>query len=289
MSVRQRNSRIEAIDDAMSTISDGMMIAIGEPPPMAAIRNLLRRRLTQLTVIASGFALDVLIAGGCVAKAISYYAGGGFGVPVVPSFRRAAESGEIEVWECDEGILTSGLEAAAKGLPYLPWRGGVGTSIPEVNRDLLPIVDPIGGESLLAVPALCPDVALLHAAYADPFGNVRHCDGPGWLDLFLARAARRTIVQVEQVISNEEVRAHPWSTTIAGADAVLRMPYGAHPFYSRGHYVQDVDFLNRYFRVANNGGVALAAFLDRYFREPRSHPDYLERIGIKRLLALHEF
>ena len=89
----------------------------------------------------------MLIAAGCVKKVVSYYAGGGFGVPVAPAFRHAAERGEIEIWECEEGILTAGLQAAAQLLPFLPWRGGVGTSLPEVNPDLKVFTDPINGEN----------------------------------------------------------------------------------------------------------------------------------------------
>jgi glutaconate CoA-transferase, subunit A len=289
-----RQERILEETDAAGWIEDGMTIAVGEPAPMAMLRHLIRRGVKDLTAIANGVALDVLIAGGCVRKTVSYYAGGGFGVAVAPSFRRAAETGAIEVWECEEGILTSGLEAAGKGLPYLPWRAGVGTSLPDVNPDLKVITDPIAGETLLAVPAIKPDIALLHAATADAYGNVQHLGGPGWLDLFLYRAASRTIVQVEKVISNEDVRANAWATTIAGADAIVRMPYGAHPFYSRGYYVQDSAFVQAYLEAATAAAQrdepsALREYLDHYCREPETHGDYLERIGVKRLLSLYEY
>lgn len=280
--------------DAAALLDSGMTIAIGEPTPMALLRHIVRRGLRDLTVIASGLALDVLVAAGCVRKTISYYAGGGFGVPVAPSFRRAAERGEIEVWECEEGILTSGLEAAGKGLPYLPWRGGVGTSLPEVNPDLKVIEDPIAGETLLAVPAIRPDVALLHAAQSDAYGNVQHHGGPGWIDLFLQRAATTCIVQVERIVSNEAVRADPWATTIGRADAIVRLPWGAHPWYSRGAYVQDSAFLGGYVEAATRAAergerAALEAWLDHWCREPATHLDYLERVGLRRLLALHEY
>ena len=195
----------------------------------------------------------------------------------------------VDVWECEEGILTTALEAAAKGLPSMTCRGGVGTSLPEVNPDLQLIADPISGEPVLAVPALRPDVALLHADAADAYGNVRHYGGPGWIDLFYHRAAATTVVQVEKVISNEAIRADPWATTIGGGVSVVRMPYGAHPFYSRGAYIQDQPLVQAYFAAAQAGGDALEAFLDTYCREPETHADYLERIGIKRLLELHEY
>ncbi len=290
MNTGVRSERLRDELSALALLADGMTIAIGEPAPMAMVRHIIRRGLRDLTVIASGLHLDMLVAAGCVKQTISYYAGGGFGVPVAPAFRRAVERGEVAVWECEEGILTSGLEAAAKGLPFLPWRGGVGTSLPEVNPDLKLMRDPLRGETLIAVPAIKPDITLLHAASADVYGNVQHCGGPGWLDLFLARAADCTIVQVEKIIPNEQVRADPWATTIGRADVVVRMPYGAHPYYSRGYYLQDSALLKDYIAVAEpDDRAALDGFLDRYCRAPATHGDYLELIGIKRLLALHEY
>ena len=260
---------------------------------MALIRAIIRRELKDLTVICSGVALDMLIAAGCVKKAITYYAGGGTGIPVAPSFRRAAETGAIEIWECEEGILCSALEASAKDLPYLPWRGGIGTSIPELNPDLKIITDPFQGQTLIAVPAIRPDVTLLHAAQADCFGNVQHHGGPGWLDLFLHRAADRTIVQVEKLVSNEQIRATPWYTTIDNADAVVACPYGAHPFYSRGHYIQDVAFVNDYLSAAANAAkgdtALLAKFFETYVANCPRHTDYLDQLGSARLASLAEY
>ncbi|MBE3604893.1 CoA transferase subunit A [bacterium] len=292
MNTRRRERIIDEVA-AGGWIENGMTIAIGQPTPMALVRQIIRRGIKDLTVVDAGFSLDLLIAAGCVRKVVSYYAGGGFGYPVTPMFRRAAERGEIEVWECEEGILCAGLQAAAQALPFLPWRGAVGTSLPEVNPDLKVFSDPIRGETLIAVPPIKPDVTILHAAHADAYGNVRHLGGPGWIDLFMYRAADRTIVQAEQIISNEEIRANPWATTIAAADAIVRAPFGAHPFYSRGFHVQDNEHLKAYADAAQSaaGGdrAALDGFLDRYCREPATHADYLERIGIKRLLALHEY
>jgi len=294
VSAAERRQRILDEVEAASWVQDGMTIAVGAPAPMALLRQLIRRGVKNLTVIDSGLSLDLLIAAGCVRKVVSYYAGGGFGVPVAPSFRRAAEHSEIDVWECEEGILTTGLQAAAQALPFLPWRGGVGTSLPEVNPDLKVFPDPVRGETLIAVPPIKPDIALLHAAAADAYGNVQHLGGPGWLDLFLHRAADRTIVQVERVIANEEIRRDPWATTIAGAEAIVRSPYGAHPFYSRGFYVQDNAHLQMYVEAATAAAQeqrseGLAYYLAYYCREPETHADYLERIGIRRLLELHEY
>jgi len=292
MSATERRTRVLDEIEAASWVQSGMTIGVGSPPPMALLRHVIRRGVRDLTVVDSGLSLDVLIAAGCVRKAITYYAGGGFGVPVAPCFRRAAERGEIEVWEAEEGILTAGLQAAAQLLPFVPWRGGVGTSLPEVNPDLKVFADPIRGETLIAVPPIRPDVTLLHAAWADPHGNVRHIGGPGWLDLFLHRAADRTVVEVERLVGVDETRRDPWATTIAAADAVVRAPWGAHPFASRGFYLQDGEQVKEYLaaavEAAEGRGETLERHLARYWREPATHLDYLERVGLRRLLALDE-
>ncbi len=123
---------------------------------------------------------------------------------------------------------------------------------------------------------------------------MQHVGGPGWIDLFLQRAADRTIVQVEKIIPNEEVRASPWATTIASTDAVVRAPFGAHPFYSRGFYVQDREATKAYVDAATAAAQrgdqpALDAYLARWCWEPATHGDYLEQVGVKRLISLHEY
>ncbi len=289
MTPPRRRTRVVDDVEAVTGIESGMTIAVGSPPPMALLRQLIRRGVRELTVIDSGLSLDLLIAAGAVKKVMAYYAGGGFGVPVAPAYRRAVERGDVEVWECEEGILTAGLQAAAQLLPFFPWRGGVGTSLPQVNRDLRVFQDPIRGETLLAVPPIRPDVALLHAARSDPYGNVQHVGGPGWLDLFLHRAADRTVVSVERVVPVDETRRDPWATTIPSADVIVHAPWGAHPFASRGFYVQDNGQIRAYLDAATAAdGAGLAGFVDEYCRKPAGHAEYLERIGLSRLLGLEE-
>jgi glutaconate CoA-transferase subunit A len=212
--------------------------------------------------------------------------------PIGPFFRAAAERGEVAIFECDEGQYYAGLQAAAQMLPFLPCRGGVGTSFPELNPELRVFTDPIRGETLLAVPALEPDVALLHAAAADPYGNVQFV-GPGYADRLLWRAATRTLVQVERVISNEVVRRAPARTALL-AHGILRAPWGAHPFSSPGFYVEDREHIQRLVDTgrayARRGDRRpFEEYLDHYVREPGDHVGYLEAIGLRRLLALSEY
>jgi glutaconate CoA-transferase subunit A len=280
-------------------LHDGMTVALGGLAtachPMVAVRHMIRRGLRDLTVIGSpvgGLDVDLLIGAGCVRKLICPYVGAEALAPIGPFFRSAAESGTIEIWECDEGQYYTGLQAAAQMLPFLPCRGGVGTSFPELNPDLKPFKDPVHGEALLAVPAISPDLALLHAATSDPFGNVQFV-GTGYADRLLWRAADRTLVQVERIVSNEEIRQRPERTALL-ASAVLKAPWGAHPFSSPGFYLEDrahiaelVEAGRAFARRADRG--PFEAYLDRYVRQPTNHLAYLQRIGLRRLLSLDEY
>jgi glutaconate CoA-transferase subunit A len=235
----------------------------------------------------------MLIAAGCVRKVISPYVGGETVVGIGPAFRRCVERGEIEVWEIDEAMYYCALNAAAQRLPFLPWRALVGTSFPEVNPDLVLFDDPVAGEPLLAVPAVSPDIALLHAGAADPYGNIQHV-GSGFGDRAIARASDYVVVSVEKVISNEELRRAPERTSIPLVNAVVRAPFGAHPFSSVGWYLEDIPLLQEYVAAAeawraHDDRSALDALFTAYIDEPEDHMDYLQRIGARRIFGLNEF
>jgi glutaconate CoA-transferase subunit A len=285
---------------AVDGVRDGMTIAIGgfinAAHPMALVRALIRTGARDLTIVgaaSSGLEVDMLIAAGRVRKLVSPYVGAEGLAPIGPAFRRAAQSGEIEVFELDEAHYYAALRAAAQRLPFNPWRAGLGTSYPELNPQLRTFRDPIDGELLIAVPAIVIDIAFLHAAVSDPFGNVQH-EGSGFGDRAIHAAADRTVVQVEQIVSNERIRQNPGATSVAGADAVLRAPYGAHPFASHGYYPADTVHILQYAGAASEwlktgSRARLDEYLDRYVLGPSDHVEYLERVGVRQVLALTEY
>jgi glutaconate CoA-transferase, subunit A len=294
-----RRPVVETEGEAGARVRDGMTIAVGgfinTGHPMAVVRQVIRKRVRDLTVVgaaSAGMDVDLLIAAGCARRVIAPYVGAEGLAPIGPAFQAAAQAGEIEVWELDEAMYYAGLRAAAQGLPFNPWRAGVGTSYPEVNPDLVEFEDPVQGERLLAIPAIEVDVALLHAARSDAFGNVQH-EGSGYGDRAIYAAAGITVVSVERLVSVEEIRRNPAATTVPGADAIVRAPFGAHPFSSHGHYPVDVPALQEYVSAARplrqGDRGPLERYLERYVYEPETHFDYLERVGLKRLLALSEY
>lgn len=297
---KERRKVIIDEKEAAGWIKDGMSIIIGgfitSSHPMAIIRQIIKNGIKNLTVIgsaSSGLDVDLLIGAGCVKKLISPYVAGEVIAPIGPFFRVAAERGEIEVWEIDESMYYCGLRAAAHLLPFMPWRGCVGTCFPEVNPNIKVFKDPIKGETLLAVPAIEPDIAILHAAYADPYGNVCHI-GTGFGDRAQHLAADKTIVQVEKIVPNEEIRKDPGKTSIVGADAIVRAPYGAHPYSSPGFYIEDQRHLREYVDAANiwakdGDRGPFQQYLERYVLSVNDHLEYLERIGVKQLFSLCEY
>jgi len=295
--------RKQVIIDEMEAgkwVKDGMTIAVGgfinSLHPMAVVRQIIRNRVKNLTLIGAGSAgmeVDLLIAAGCVKKLICPYVGAEELAPIGPIFRAMAQRGELEIWEVDEGQYYAGLKAAIMALPFLPWHGGVGTSYPEVNPDIKVFKDPIKGQELLAIPPIEPEIAILHAAISDPYGNVQH-EGSPLNDQILAKAADKTIVQVEQIVPNEFIRRNPYRTTIAGADAVVPALFGSHPFASPGYYLEDEQYIKEYVTAATavlkaNDHSLMEAYLKKYVYEPETHADYLEIIGFKRLLSLREY
>ena len=284
---------------AAATITDGMTVAFGgfinSGHPMAIARHLVRNGVKDLTLVgaaSAGLDVDLMIAAGCVRKVVTPYVGAEGLAAIGPAFRWAAEQGAIEVFELDEAHFYAGLRAAAQRLPFNPWRAGVGTDFPRVNPALVEFDCPVSGQRLIAVPAIDLDVAVLHASISDAYGNVQH-HGTGFGDRAMYAAADRTVVQVEQIVANERIRANPQATSVPGADQVVRAPYGAHPFGSQGHYPPDEAHLRAYVAAATElrkgSRDALDAYLATYVLGPSDHAAYLEAVGVERLLSLSEF
>jgi glutaconate CoA-transferase, subunit A len=295
---KKRKEVVQSIQDAAAQIKDGMTIAVGgfgaDNHPMAVVRQIIRQGTGDLTVVASataGLEIDLLIGAGCVKKLIAPYVGLEMFCPIGHNFRKYAESKQLEVWECSEYILYAGLFAAASGQEFFAWRGGVGTSIPELNRDLVEFTDPIGKtKKILAVPPIRADWALIHVGWADAYGNGQHL-GMRFGDRWLARAANRIMVQTERVVPNSVIRRNPLMTTIAYADSVVEAPYGCHPYAAHGFYKEDEDAIREYVKCseANRKGETSVwnDYLQRHIHKPADHYAYLETVGIKKLLGLY--
>lgn len=294
-----RAARVIAAAEAAALVRDGMVVGLSgfsyQNPPMALVREIIRRRLRDLTIVSgptSGLETDLLIGAGCVKRVVS--AGVVFErvLPIAPAFRRAAEKGEIEVWECDECIWHLALKAGAWAMPYVLWPGAVGTSIPELNSDIEEVEE--GGRRYLRIPPIRPDIVLLHAAEADPYGNVRLARqaylGRAFAERALALACRGPVVaSVERVVSNDAVVDDPALTLLRGA-LVVEAPWGAHPGGASGRYVPDLAHYREYADAGEARRKGDAAgyqrYLERFVYGIDDHDAYLRTVGTDRLEAL---
>jgi glutaconate CoA-transferase subunit A len=282
--------------EAAALIKDSDVVIVGGfgtvNHPMPIIRALIRRKVKNLTVIGAataGLEIDLLIGAGCVKKVIAPYIGAELYAPIGHCFRRAAEMELIEVFETTEYLLYSQLDAAARGLGFLPWRGGVGTSLPVLNKAYVPFNDPINGEPYLAAPALHADWAVIHVGQADIYGNGQH-GGVRFGDRLLSRAAERVMLTAEQIVPNSEIRKNPWATSVAYADVVVEAPFGSHPYASHGFYVEDEeaiqDYVNASIAYRKQDMGPWNAYLQEWVTGPEKHSDYLAKFSGDRLCRL---
>jgi glutaconate CoA-transferase, subunit A len=285
-----RRSVVVELEHALDGLPDGATVGVGgavtAAHPMALVRALARSGVRDLRLVAptGGIDVDLLIAAGCVREVVGCYVGVEGLAAVGPVFRAAVQSGAVQVTDLDEAHCIMGLRAAGHKLPFMPWRGGVGTSLPQLTPSLVEFDDPIAGEPLLAIPAIELDVALIFAERSDAYGNVQFV-GTSHMDRMMGAAAERVVVQVERVVSNEVIRRDPERTVYWRDTTVVRAPFGTHP-YSSGGMIADEEHLREFLAAVREGDAGVTAYLDRYIRGPADNEGYLEEIGARRLVSL---
>ena len=252
--------------------------------PFAAGHEIIRQRRRDLTLcrLTPDLLFDQMVAAGCARKVVFSWAGNP-GVGSLYAFRRAVEAGRLETEEYSHFGMVLRLTAGASGLPFLPTRNYFGSDLPSVNAGIRTVVCPYTGETLYAVPALEPDVAILHAQRADADGNTQVWGLVG-VHKEAAFAARRVIVTVEEVVAAEVIRRDPNRTLIPGflVSAVVHAPFGAHPSYAQGYYDRDHEFYLRWEEVSRDPQ-ALAAYLDQWVYGVSGPQEYAAKLSETRL------
>jgi acyl CoA:acetate/3-ketoacid CoA transferase alpha subunit len=185
---------------------------------------------------------------------------------MAPNFRRMSEAGEIETKEGACQPIIAGFRAAAMGLPSLPVKGMLGSDLLEISEVVgsqTEMEDPFTGERMIVVRAIEPDVAVIHAQKADEYGNTR-IEGPFYEDVIKAKAAKKVVVTVEEVIPNSEIRKAPEATTLPHfiVDAVVETPKGAWPCSCFNYYEADYEHVKEYMGFASKG--EFGQYLDTY-------------------------
>ncbi len=279
--------KLMQLEDAIALIRDGDLVALQnmatQASPMALVRELIRQQKKELglVVLVGGLPVDWLAASAVINRLIGAAVSmEQFGL--CQQYRQAVEAGRIRVEEISESVLNARLGAGARNLPFLPTRGAIGTDLMKENpHNMILLEDPFGGLPVIACRALVPDVALIHAHRADRYGNIQYEPTAMWPDLaIMPMAAKRVIVTVEEIVDTEVLRQHPERTVLPGfmVDAVIEVPFGAHPTSFNPNYGYDSQFHRQWTSVSRDSRKA-AGFIDKWVLTPRSHSDYLALIG----------
>ena len=267
-------------------VPDGASVCMGAALealiPFAAGHELIRQRRRDLTLIGpiSDILFDQLIGAGCVRRVIAAWVGN-VSAGLGHNYRRAVEQripGPLEVLDHSNLTIAFALQAAALGVPYLPARSLLGTDVPRVNSTFKEAADPWSGTPLLLVPAIAPDVAILHVQRADEEGHA-HVWGTLGVTRPAAFAARRVILVAEEICRRERILSDPGLVLIPTLKvaAVVHQPFGAFPSPVQGHYRRHHDFYHR-FHDESRTVEGFARWLAHWVHEVPDWPGFLSRL-----------
>lgn len=289
---RSLREKVMSLSDAAALVKDGMKVGIGgstmSRTPMALIWELIRQRRQNLScsrciVSTDG---DLLFGSGVSDHMITSWFAQGILWGLSKVMRHHVEKLGKRYDEWSHLSVGMRFRAGAMGVPFMPTRSMLGSDVMRMRPEVKEMDCPFTGEKLLLVPALNPDVALIHVQRCDAYGNAQ-IDGLQFMDIDLALAANSVILTTERIVSNDQIRRDPDQTKIPFfcVDAVVEVPYGAAPHECYGLYEPMMQHMEAYVAQVNadpEGG--MRDYLDRYFHGPKSWSDYLALIGMEELL-----
>jgi len=257
--------------------------------PFAAGHEIIRQGKKNLTLARAtpDLIYDQMVAAGCAKKVIFSYMGNP-GVGSLRIVRSFIEQGKLEWDEYSHFGMITRLQAGASGLPFLPMNQTGATSLEQANPNIKRIADPFGGKDVIVVPALNPDVAIVHVQRADENGNA-HLWGIIGEQKEAAFAAKKVIVTAEEIVDESIIRSDPNRTMIPGivVSAVCHVPFACHPSYAQGYYDRDNEFYLGWDKVSESVD-SVKVWLDEWVFGVKDHNEYRQKLGEethKRLLV----
>jgi glutaconate CoA-transferase subunit A len=271
-----------ALEDLPGLIPSGAMVGLGggwfANHPMAAVRQILRAGRQDIHALALVGSIDVdLLVGANALTHLTFSMVTLEAMGLAVNLRRSVQSGSLSVTEISALALQVALEAGAHNVPFYPLRGPTGSDLVALNPDFYASAEsPFDGERTMVVRALKPDVAIVHARRCDRLGNAQY-EGSMIYDPQLAASASCVIVTCEELVSSEQIARNADLTKIPGylVDAVVEVPFGAHPCSHVPLYAVDAWQMLEYQKAALAGGEHFAEYLERLRGE--SEGDYRER------------
>jgi glutaconate CoA-transferase subunit A len=287
-----RDKRV-SLEEAAQIIGSGCHVALGGTQynrvPIAIVRELIRAGKENLTVSRSlmSFEADFLLVAGVMKTAVTSWLSGAVTYGLSPMVRLYMENNRAKFEEWSNLAMGLRYMAGAMGIPCIPAKVVLGSDIARLVG-LKTMECPYTGDKLALIPALNPDVAVIHAQRADKFGNVQ-IDGMTAMDTDMAKAAKKVIVTVEKIVANEEIRRTPELTRIPFfcVDAVVEVPYGAFPYDCYGCYEPVHEHFRGYykgFETAKSPEENTRNYIEKYFMETKSFEDYLALFGVNTII-----
>ncbi|HVN24716.1 MAG TPA: CoA-transferase [Syntrophorhabdales bacterium] len=289
-------------------IKNGSQIALGgftvNRNPMAIAYEIIRQEIKDLHVVchSQGQSFDVLVGAGCVKRVELAYGAMGRFAPTCIRFRKAVERADIEVEDYSNNQMSLRFLAGSLSIPFIPSRSGFETDLLRkegfsketrsekkvARKKIVEMADPFDDNrgKVVLLPALNPDVAIVHAQYVGEDGTVR-IKGLTFADVEQAKAADAVIVTCEEIVPKSFIRLDPDQNSLPPflIDAIVRVPYGAHPTACRLFYDYDAKHLNMYRHMARDDA-GFKRYLDEWVLTPRDHEQYLDKIGASGLMTI---
>jgi glutaconate CoA-transferase, subunit A len=289
---RSLREKVMSLDEATALVPDGASVGIGgstlSRTPMAMIWALIRAGRKDLFCSRSITSCEgeLLFASGTSRHILTSWFSQGIVWGVSRIMRSYTETGRARFEEWSHMAVGLRFRAGAMGVPFLPMRSMMGSDVLGQLPDTRQIDCPFTGEKLVLVPALNPDVALIHVQRCDAYGNAQ-IEGLPFMDVDLAMAANRVILTTERIVSNDQIRRAPDQTKIPfmAVDAVVDAPFGSAPHECYGLYEPLFAHLDGYAaQIRRDPEEGVRAYLDRYFYGPKSWSEYLDLLGLEELL-----
>ncbi len=277
-------SKLSTLSDAIAKyVNDGDVIyAAGFTHliPFAAGHEIIRQKKHNLVLARAtpDLIYDQMVAAGCASKVIFSYMGNP-GVGSLRIVRTAIEQGRLEWEEYSHFGMITRLQAGASGLPFLPMNQTAASDLERVNPNIKRIVDPYGGKDVIVVPALNPDVAIVHVQRADVNGNA-HLWGIIGEQKEAAFAAKKVILTAEEIVDESVIRSDPNRTLIPQivVDAVCHVPYACHPSYAQGYYDRDNEFYLQWDKISDSPE-SVRNWLDEWVWGVKDRNEYWQKLG----------
>lgn len=248
--------------------------------PFAAGHEIIRQRKRDLVLARAtpDLVYDQMVAAGCARKVIFSYMGNP-GVGSLRIVRSAIEKGELEWEEYSHFGMISRLQAGAAGLPFMPMNQTAATDLERANPSIRRVADPYSGRDVIVIPALNPDVAIVHVQRADANGN-GHLWGIIGEQKEAAFASKRVILTAEEIVDEAVIRSDPNRTLIPGfiVSAVCHVPYASHPSYSQGYYDRDNEFYLKWDTISMSIE-NVKSWLDEWVYGVENREEYWKKLG----------